>query len=138
MVKRHRKHDVFYIFERGIMSVEKVERNNEIYKRHMSGEKYDAIALDYGISRQRTEQICSDMKRRKSIESDEVFNILYEFCGDKRLSKRICSSLKRRYWRKDVLQELKRASIGEIRRINNIGVKSLYVINQVKQELGQL
>jgi hypothetical protein len=114
---------------------EKTDRNNELYRRHMHGEKYESIALDYEISRQRVEQICNDIKKRRSAENDELFNIIFEFCGDKRLSKRICCSLKRQYWMKDVLQEIKRASLSEISRINNIGSKSLDIVSQIKEQL---
>ena len=47
------------------ISEEKLERNQEIYERHLSGETYSHLGRDFSISPSRVNQICAKQARKE-------------------------------------------------------------------------
>lgn len=78
------------------MSIEKLDRNREIYRRHKEGESYRKLSEEYGVSYERIHQIVSKVRER--ILQDiyyipEIEKACKELEGDERLNTRIQNAI---------------------------------------------
>ena len=116
------------------MSIEKLDRNREIYVKYKSGVSYLNLAREYGLSESRIRQIIDQVSYQKRHQTEDVKEIAIacqEFGATEWMNGRIQSALRQR--RLNVQNKWRRLSRNDILSLRNIGEKAADIIEYAQK-----